>query len=403
VAEGGPGQGFGLAGGEVAWVAGQSAGPLLLCIGGLHGNEPAGVRALEEVLEGLRVRRDRLVGDFVAVAGNLAALGTGQRFVSYDLNRAWTQERIAESKGRAAASQNGTVAAEDREVGRLLDVLAQVAERERGPVYVLDRHTTSGGGGAFTSTSDFLVNRRFAMEIPTPLVLGLDEAVAGTLIGYLDDFGYTTAVFECGQHAKAEAGTQGVRGVWLAIRAAGLLADEDVPEARCGYREIRRACRNLPRVLEVKYRHHIESDDRYVSRAGFQNFQPVRAGDVVGDDRRGQVSAPETGRILMPLYQEQGEDGFFVVREFSPFWLRLSEVLRRLHIGRFAHWLPGIRRDEDRPNTVIVDRKIARWGGLGVIRLLGFRPRSDDGTTLIATALEKKPVAQGSGDPQSGG
>ena len=374
----------GLEVGEVAWVAGPTDGPLLLCVGGLHGNEPAGVRALEEVVRGVEARRERMAGDFVAVAGNLKALAARRRFVAYDLNRAWTAARLTE-----LASSNGTEPDEDREVQRLLAVLAEVAERRRGPVYVLDLHTTSGGGGAFTTTSDYLGNRRFAMEIPAPLVLGLDEAIEGTLIGYLDDFGYTTAVFECGQHNEEEAIKRAVWAVWLAVRAAGLLADADVPEARRGWKALRKAYRRLPRVLEVKYRHPADDEEGYMSRPGFLNFQPVRAGEVLGDDRRGRVTAPETGRILMPLYQEQGEDGFFVVREFSEFWLWLSSALRRARIGRLAHWLPGVSRDPDRPGTVVVDRRVARWGALGAMRLLGFRRESDDGRKLLATALER--------------
>lgn len=376
----------GLEAGEVSWLAGGSDGPLLLCVGGLHGNEPAGVRALADVVDGLEARRDRMRGDFVAVAGNLGALAAGRRFVAYDLNRAWTAERVGKLGGGDGE--------EDREVRRLLDVLAQVEERRRGPVYVLDLHTTSGGGGAFTTTSDYLCNRRFAMEIPAPLVLGLDEAIEGTLIGYLDDFDYTTAVFECGQHAEAAAVERAAWGVWLALRAAGLLEEADSPEARRGWKALRKSYRRLPRVLDVKHRHPVADDDRYMSRPGLLNFGPVRAGAVVGDDRRGPVTAPESGRILMPLYQEQGEDGFFVVREFSQVWLWLSRALRSTGVGRLAHWLPGVRWVADRPGTVVVDRRWARWGALGAMRLLGFRPESDDGRTIVATALEREPVGR---------
>lgn len=374
--------------GDLSWVAGRSDGPLLLCVGGLHGNEPAGVRALAKVVAELQARRDRLRGDFVAAAGNLGALAAGRRFIAYDLNRAWTAERVG-ALGEGGSSSNGTEPQEDREVRRLLAVLAQVAERRRGPVYVLDLHTTSGGGGAFTTTSDYLGNRRFALEIPAPLVLGLDEAIEGTLIGYLDGFDYTTAVFECGQHGEAAAVERAVWGVWLAVRAAGLLADSDSPEARHGWTALRKAYRRLPRVLEVRHRHPADDGDRYMSRPGLLNFQPVRAGQVLGDDRRGPVTAPESGRVLMPLYQEQGEDGFFVVREFSQVWLWLSGVLRRARIGRLAHWLPGVRRVPDRPGTVVVDRRVARWGALGAMRLLGYRPESDDGREMVATALER--------------
>lgn len=303
--------------GVIGWVKGESAGPLLLCVGGLHGNEPAGVRALEKLVRLVEARRRLLRGDFVAVAGNLAALAAGRRFMSRDLNRAWTPYRIAAARARMR-SGDGTgapAAPEDGELVRMLGVLDAVESRRRGPVWFLDLHTTSGGGGAFTTSADEAVHRRFAMSIPAPLVLGLDEHLEGTLNGYMTRLGYPTALVECGQHEEAKSRDRAASAVWLAIRAAGLLEDADAPEARAGHRELAEEYRHLPRILEVKHRHPVTEEDGYATRPGFLNFQPVSAGDIIGDDRRGEVAAPKSGRILMPLYQELGEDGFFVVRD----------------------------------------------------------------------------------------
>ena len=301
--------------GAVGWVKGNAEGPLLLCVGGLHGNEPAGVRALEKVVAHVSARRHLLRGDFVAVAGNLRALAAGRRFLSYDLNRAWTPSKMA-ARPAEVLSPNGRVAEpEDLEVVRLLRIFDEVSARRRGPVYFLDIHSTSGGGGAFTTAVDKPRHKRLAMAIPAPLVMGLDEHLEGTLTSYLDHLGYTAAVFECGQHDEAEARLRAESAIWLAIRAAGLLSDADVPEAGRGYRALEAAYRRFPHVLEMRYRHPVEEKDRYMTRPGFRNFQRVRAGEVIGDDRRGDVVALKSGRLLMPLYQEQGEDGFFVVRD----------------------------------------------------------------------------------------
>ena len=301
--------------GLIGWVKGDTEGPLLLCVGGLHGNEPAGVRALEELVDHVEERRHLVRGDFVAVAGNLQALAAGRRFMSYDLNRAWTDSRIAEARDRVRPANGSPAPPEDRELVRLLAILDEVASRQRGRACFLDLHTTSGGGGAFTTSADEPRHSRFAMSIPAPLVLGLNQHLEGTLTDYLDGLGYTSAVFECGQHEEAESRVRAASAVWLAIRAAGLLSDQHAPEARSGYRRLKDAYRHLPRILEMRYRHPVARQDAYVTRPGFRNFQPVRAGDVIGDDRAGEVMAPKSGRILMPLYQELGEDGFFVVRD----------------------------------------------------------------------------------------
>lgn len=316
--------------GIIGWVEGRTGGALLLCVGGLHGNEPAGVRALEEVVAQVEVRRHLLTGDFVAVAGNLRALDAGRRFMSYDLNRAWTPTRIEAARRRLRSAGDGSVPAEDRELLRMLAILERVSARRRGPVYVLDLHSTSGGGGAFSTAGDMPGHRRFAMAIPVPMVQQLNEHLEGTLTSYLDRRGYTAAVFESGQHEEPEAQVRAASAVWLAIRAAGLLADPDAPEARRGYRALERECRRLPRILEMMYRHPVEVEDRYVTRPGFRSFQPVLAGEVIGDDRHGDVVAPKSGRILMPLYQELGEDGFFVVRDVG---FAESAVRRRARVA----------------------------------------------------------------------
>ena len=313
--------------GVIGWVRGRSEGPLLLCVGGLHGNEPAGVRALERMVGAVRTRRDALAGDFVAVVGNMPALAARRRFMAYDLNRAWTPLRLEALKaGRRTGSDDGAVQplarrrardplAEDLEVVRMLALLERVASRRRGPVYVIDLHTTSGEGGTFTSTEIHQQHRRFAMEVPFPLVLGLDDHLEGTLLGHLGTLGYTTMLCECGQHGEPRAAARAVAAVWIAVRAAGLLSDEDVPEAARGFEMLRSGCEHLPRVLETVYRHPFSEGDGYVTRPGFRNFQRIRAGDVVGDDRHGEVAAPTGGMLLMPLYQKLGEDGFFVLRE----------------------------------------------------------------------------------------
>ena len=303
--------------GLIGWVEGKSAGPLLLCVGGLHGNEPAGVRALEEVVVEVESRRHLLAGDFVAVTGNLQALAAGRRFLSYDLNRVWTAARIAAAQVRLRSAKSVNSAPEDHELLRMLAILEQVAVRNRGPVHVLDLHTTSGGGGPFSTAANSPGHSRFVMAIPVPLIQQLNVHLEGTLTRYLDRLGYMTAVFESGQHEEPEAQVRAARAVWLAIRATGMLADPGAPEARLGYKALELECRPLPRVLEMIYRHPVEVEDRYVTRPGSQSFQPVRAGEVIGDDRHGEVVAPKSGRLLMPLYQKLGEDGFFVVRDIA--------------------------------------------------------------------------------------
>ena len=89
------------------------------------------------------------------------------------------------------------------------------------------------------------------------------------------------------------------------------------------------------------------------------------------------------GRILMPLYQEQGEDGFFVVRRVRPMWLRLSEFLRRLNLERYLHLLPGVHPNPALAESFTIDRRYARWFALEIFHLLGFRRPGEAGRYVV--------------------
>jgi len=368
-----------------------AGGPTLLLIGGVHGNEPAGVLALERVLSRLAGRprvRESLRGCLVAVSGNRAALRVGRRFVDRDLNRAWTAERIAEL---TAGPPTRAREVEDVEQLELLAVFDQVFRDAQGPVLVMDLHTTSGAGGAFVTVADTLPNRAFAMGIPAPLILGLEELVEGTLLSYLAGRSRVALGFEGGQHGEPEAVDRIEAAVWVVVARSGLLPESGLAEVGPARRRLARDARPLPRVVEMRRRHEVRPGDRFRMRPGYRNFRPVSRGEVLAVDRTGEVRAPESGRLLMPLYQDQGDDGFFVVREIRPFWLHVSLLLRRLRVGRFVHWLPGIRRHPEREDALVVDPRVARLRVLDLLLLLGFRRRTEEDGRLIVTRRRFEP------------
>lgn len=47
---------------------------------------------------------------------------------------------------------------------------------------------------------------------------------------------------------------------------------------------------------------------------GYDNFQRIKAGELLAFNDKGPIVSPYDGHVFMPLYQEEGEDGFFIVR-----------------------------------------------------------------------------------------
>jgi succinylglutamate desuccinylase len=385
---------------------GPRPGATLICVVGIHGNEPAGVHAARRVLASLAGRDAHMRGDFVVLAGNLAALRAGRRYIDRDLNRAWTDERIAELRGGPARA--GTV--EDREQLELLAAIDAALAETRGPVYVLDLHTTSGPGGVFSAFTDALPQRAFAENFPVPMILGLEEQVDGTLLNLLSAEGLISITVETGQHDEPAAIDRAEATIWLALVGAGLLSELAAPEAALARKLLHRDAGHLPRVMEMRYRHPVEDGDRFRMDAGYANFDAVKRGQAIASDRNGRVVVGEISQLLMPLYQEQGEDGYFLVRAIDPFWLHVSEVLRRARVSRVAHWLPGVHRMNGAEDHVVVDKRVARFFAKQLFHLLGYREVEDVGARLVmrrrpfdeARYLEAMPaphpIGEGGGD-----
>lgn len=349
-------------------------GPTVVVCGGLHGNEPAGALAAQRVLARLEQERPPLRGQFLAVAGNRAALAAGRRYLAVDLNRAWQRDRI--SAVRDGEARN----AEEEELGALLEVFDAL---EEGPWIVLDLHTTSGESPPFVIMSDTLRNRRIAFALSATVILGLEETVDGTLLGYLTERGHTAMVVEAGRHDAPGSVDVHEAVIWTGLVAVGALAARDVPDFAAHRARLREANRDLPRVVELRHRHAVVKNDGFRMAPGYRGLQPVAEGELLGHDRNGEVRAPERGRIVLPLYQEQGDDGFFLVRRVGRTWLGLSALLRRLGLGRVVPWLPGIERHPTRPDSLRVDRRVAHRTVVGLLHLLGYRRRRPDGTHLV--------------------
>ena len=76
---------------------------------------------------------------------------------------------------------------------------------------------------------------------------------------------------------------------------------------------------------------------------------------------------------MLPLYQELGDDGFFLARRVRWFWLLLAQWLRALHVAALLPLMPGIRRDSNDHDTMLANPKVARWFVVELFHLLGFR------------------------------
>lgn len=298
---------------------GAEKGPLVIVIGGMHGNEPAGPNALQRMFDMLAVEPDhnpefRFKGCLLGLRGNTRAIAKNLRFIDRDLNRIWTEEHVAKMKNTPIIELKN----EDLELREMIDLIeSEIASYQPDEIILLDLHTTTAHGGIFSIPSDTNLSLDVAIELHAPVIIGLLKGIEGTLLHYFrtGNIGIKTCsmAFESGQHLEELSVNRAIAAITNCLRTVGCVQAEHV-ENRHDELLITYSAK-LPKVAELISVHQIKKGDEFEMAPGYTNFQKVKKGERLARDRHGDILAPEEALVLMPLYQPQGDDGFFLIRE----------------------------------------------------------------------------------------
>ncbi len=354
----------------------EAAGPTLIAVGGLHGNEPAGILASLAIDRCLRETTPLATGSFVALRGNLAALAfdheqpiNNPRYVQRDLNRLFHHD------------DQGHRTPDHDERDALRDAIDAVARESRGEIVLLDLHTTSSDSPPFIAVEDSIPARRFAERFALPLILGIEEDLRGLL---MDD---TTERLRCialtvegGCHNSPLAAHTLEAVLLIALEALGLIS----PDA-CTCRDerpietTRRAAgSHAHRVYDIRHREPVRALP-YIPDTDAEPFDRVRAHKTrIARQAEADLFAAESGLLFMPNRQRDirvGDDAYFVVRRVGRTWLRISAGLRaseRLH-HMLPKILPGVRHRPGHAHDLLVDPQIAAILRRELFHVLGYR------------------------------
>ena len=301
---------------------GSVKGPLLIVIAGIHGNEKAGIRALKLVSKMLEVEHITnpdfsFQGKIVGLIGNIDASERSVRFIDQDLNRMWDSENLIQIEKKASTSRNS----EEKELLELLlTINDEVADYTLTSLYILDLHTTSSDGGIFAIPNYDEESLRVAKKLCAPVVLDLLKGIAGSTLHYFNehtfDHVHTTSVtFEAGQHEDPGSINRCIAAAVNCLRSIGCVKQQDVENIHD--QVLKAYSKRLPEITELLYKHTILHDDNFIMRPGYKNFDPIRKGDILAQDRKGDIISLLDGLILMPLYQKQGGEGFYIIKVIS--------------------------------------------------------------------------------------
>lgn len=282
-------------------------GPLLFVSAGVHGNEPSGVIALEKVFETLNNEKLAISGKVIGVYGNRTALEKGVRYIDEDLNRTWTEKNVA---------SGATDTNEKREMFHIIDILKKHPETQYSPRYFLDCHTTSSDSLPYISVQEVGENDVWAHRFPVYIIRGFSDIVFGCIDHYLSRNGVTGFVFEGGQHESKDAIAYHEGMIWLALSHACGLDLNRLSEYPKAVEKVSEQ-KQHQKTFEIIHRHSLANGDQFKMKPGYENFQSIEKGEVLATHNGEKIISTWNAYIFMPLYQAQGNDGFFVVKEVS--------------------------------------------------------------------------------------
>lgn len=291
---------------------GKGSGTAIAFCAGIHGNEPSGVIALKNVFNYIEQKSIPVNGQLVAFIGNRNGLHRKCRYCNEDLNRMWTAANI--KKLHNSGFEEHELNPEALEMIEIDDLLQKFLNNLNGEErFFVDLHTTSSPSIPFAAIDPLPQSYKFALQLPIPFVSNLDEFIKGTLMHYLDHIKFKAIVFEAGMHDDPASIQKHEAMIWLVLGMSGAIEEKYIPNYKGCFTLLQGLSEHPHKVFNILYRHHVEDNSKFEMLPGFINFQAIEKGMVLATESGQPVTSPFTGNIFMPLYQNQGADGFFII------------------------------------------------------------------------------------------
>ncbi|MDA0197013.1 MAG: succinylglutamate desuccinylase/aspartoacylase family protein [Bacteroidetes bacterium] len=357
---------------------GKRSGPTLIFMAGIHGNETSGIEALQEVFSTLKSIKPEISGAIVGIAGNRAALSQETRYIDEDLNRLWLTE------------ESNSEIIEFKERDEIVETLDEVLTSETEQVLFFDLHSTSTESPPFIMLSDTLRNRELAQLIGVPIILGLLEHLKGMFMEATSRSGFPTILFQGGRNGDETTVTNFKGMIWKVLQSKCLLDTKLIPECESAINLLNSFAPvdKENEFFEIIYSHKIKPETKFLMKPDYLGFGYVKKNEVLATADGIEVRSPSKGTLFMPLNQEQGEEGFYLIRPIASKWIKLSKKLKRFKFHRHLDWLVGVKKINNNPLTYKVDQQITFLWALEIFHLLGYIKVREDGPILYMARRE---------------
>lgn len=303
---------------------GRSFSPVCIILGAVHGNENAGVLALKILEKKLKYleKHSQLKGSIIGIKGNSEAYKKNVRFIYEDMNRLFSFEKL---KTRLSNEDppHSELKATTKLIETIVSIAAVAANNKLSEIILLDIHTTSAQTQPFCAVASNFDSILWAKNLGVPIIRGLEEKLGGnSTVSFFNTQNLKVKthamILEVGQHESPTSVDFAVQSIIKTLRTFDFITPEGekllLEEANDSALKLSKTEKNLPQSLEVVYRHALQNDDVFRMQPNFKSFDRVTTQTLLAHHNDEPVYAPLDAYLLMPLYQKQGDDGFFLVQ-----------------------------------------------------------------------------------------
>ena len=278
----------------------------IIFISAIHGNENSGVIALKRFFKEIKELDIKIDGTIIGLIGNLGALKNNRRYIDIDMNRLWTN-KLMQSKSNHRK-------AEGKEVLMLKELIEKIITlKKKKNITIIDLHNTSSPNGVFSIVNN-LKEKKIAEHLKVPIINNLLNKVKGSFAQYYSDQKIETIVFEGGAIGDPASINNHEVSVWKMLEKKDFIDINCIPHrVQKNYTKMNHFSKNTQGYYFVKYIHKITEESDFLMNPNMQNFEQIKKNQIIGSDKNGMVKSPYDGFLLMPLYQKEGKEGFYII------------------------------------------------------------------------------------------
>ncbi len=262
---------------------GQNPGPIVAVFAGVHGNERAGIMAMEKVLDEVRIEN----GTAYFIFANPEAIARNTRFVEKNLNRLFT---VKNTVGQTA---------EEKRARELMLILDQCDA-------LLDLH-------GYNSTEDepFIITDKEGLDMAAQLdfkhiVMGISKVGEGGTDCYMTTKGKSGLCLECGSNFRPEQYVPlAEKSIYQFLQFYGLV------KKRVPFSSVKQTYFAVEEIV-------IRQTDDFTFTKPYRSFDKLEPGQVYARDGGKEYVAHDNQYIIFPRPDQViGQEAFMLIRQIN--------------------------------------------------------------------------------------